>query len=309
MFTNYYQSAPGLAQDLLWKVLVHDSPTYGRLAWRIVETEAYLWKNDPASHWYRQPTKRNWVMFGPAWYVYVYKIYGMHSCFNITSSPDGDSAATLIRALEPLDWVKCMQKLRKKEKLIDLCNGPAKLFQAMDMSPTLYGGSMMYSQIRIEDDWYDVSKIVQTTRIWLTKGVDLPLRRYIGDNPHVSVRQSAELRVQNIESIKKDMSFSPKYKDSLQQYYYDVVFKHLPLKAWIDKRYAVSADHCFARIVLDTLCQWIWYDYIPKPAINHMSQQQFKKAIEIARRCIDDPDYCNVLNKQSIVWRKKKNDS
>lgn len=188
MFTHYNQSAPNLAQDLLWKILVHTSPVHWRLAWRIVETEAYLWKKDPASHGYRRPTPRNRIMFGPAGYVYVYQIYGIHYCFNITSDPNGDSAAILIRALEPVEWIQVMQRLRNKKKSTALCSWPAKLFQAMAMNKSMYGFSMDNSVLHIEHDEYECWPIIETTRIGISKWTDLPLRRYLWWNPHVSVK-------------------------------------------------------------------------------------------------------------------------
>ena len=54
---EFYQREPSLvAQDLLGKYLVR----------KIVETEAYLGKNDPAAHGFKGQTQRNAVLFGEA---------------------------------------------------------------------------------------------------------------------------------------------------------------------------------------------------------------------------------------------------
>ena len=64
---------------------------------------------------------------------YVYSIYGMHHCVNISSL--GEGAAILIRSLEPLDGTEMMRKRREKcRKDVDLCRGPGKLCQALGIS-------------------------------------------------------------------------------------------------------------------------------------------------------------------------------
>ncbi len=103
----------------------------------IVETEAYLGGDDKASHSYNgRRTPRNEAMYMPPGTSYVYSIYGTHCCMNISSL--GEGAAVLIRAVEPLTDVEKMytrRKSAKKDK--DLCNGPAKLCQAMDIDKML----------------------------------------------------------------------------------------------------------------------------------------------------------------------------
>ena len=185
-----------LAQKLLGCTLVHDSPK-GRTSGVIVETEAYL-TDDPACHAYRRKTNRNAAMFGVAGTVYVYQIYGMHYCVNIVSAEEGQGEAVLIRALQPVGGIDLMEARRKakieneiiRQSVFDLrhlCNGPAKLVQAMGISIPKHNGSSlidgpMYILPRLTNDF----EMVTTTRIGITQGADLPYRFYIKGNAFVS---------------------------------------------------------------------------------------------------------------------------
>ena len=178
-----------LAQKLLGCTLVHDSPK-GRTSGVIVETEAYL-TDDPACHAYRKKTNRNAAMFGGAGSVYVYQIYGMHYCVNIVSAEEGRGEAVLIRALEPTEGIELMEVRRNlkagNQTVRHLCNGPAKLVQAMGISIPKHNGSSlidgpMYILPRLTNDF----EMVTTTRIGITQGADLPYRFYIKGNAFVS---------------------------------------------------------------------------------------------------------------------------
>lgn len=190
--TFYGQDTITVAKNLLGCYLVHlegEETTLGR----IVETEAYL-VNDPAAHSFIGKTKRNSVLFGPVGHAYVYFIYGMHYCFNVVTGQEGKGEAVLIRALEPLQGIALMKKRRRIEKLALLCNGPARLTEALDITLLLNGIPLFDSgPIQI---WSPESlpsspvigdaDIVQTTRIGIVKARELPLRFYLKGNSYIS---------------------------------------------------------------------------------------------------------------------------
>jgi DNA-3-methyladenine glycosylase len=106
---------------------------------RIVETEAYA-PGDPSSHAFRGPTKRNRAMFGPPFFSYVYFIYGMAWCLNITSESEATGAAVLIRAIEPL-WGLAGMQARRGPAIAerDLARGPGRLCAALGIDGTFDG--------------------------------------------------------------------------------------------------------------------------------------------------------------------------
>lgn len=178
-----------MAKDLLGGVLVHRTRA-GTTSGLIVETEAYLGQADPGSHAYRGQTERNAVMFGPAGRAYVYFTYGRHYCFNVVCGPVGQAQAVLIRALEPVSGLKLMSNRRKTIDQRQLCNGPAKLTQAMGISRQHNRISLLGSQLFIKSLRVNISsqQIVTTPRIGLSHGVNRPYRFYLRGNVWISRR-------------------------------------------------------------------------------------------------------------------------
>ena len=183
----YARGALEVAPDLLNKVLVAPDGRAGR----IVEVEAYRGADDPGSHGFRGPTKRNATMFGPPGHLYVYFTYGMHWCANVVVETEGVAAAVLLRALTPLEGLDAMYAARgpaaRTER--DLCSGPAKLTQALGIDGTLDGANLVTGDlgVTILDDGQLPPRVpVVTTRIGLTNGADLPWRYYVEGTADIS---------------------------------------------------------------------------------------------------------------------------
>ena len=170
-----------LAKALLGKYLVR-----GDLKGRIVETEAYLYRDDPACHASRNRTARNEPMFGPAGNIYVYLIYGMYHCMNIVSGKTGEGEAVLIRALEPIQGIDMMRERRGIEKVENLCNGPGKLTRAFGITNEHNNLSLLDGKELQLHDSREKPEIQVTGRVGLTVGRELPLRFFIKGDRFVS---------------------------------------------------------------------------------------------------------------------------
>jgi DNA-3-methyladenine glycosylase len=137
-------SPVAVAPWLLNKVLAR-----GERAGRIVEVEAYHGANDAASHAYRGLTPRTAIMFGPPGFLYVYFTYGMHWCANVICGPEGQAAGVLIRALDPIAGLEQMREARPAARVErDLCNGPAKLCQALGITGADNGADLLADRPR-----------------------------------------------------------------------------------------------------------------------------------------------------------------
>ena len=180
-----------MAQDLLGKLLVRNYRGT-RLLGRIVETEAYLGRLDPAAHTYRGKTKRNEVMYWGGGHLYVYFTYGMHFCANVVTGKKESGEAVLIRAIEPLEGIEMMVRnrtgIRHAQKrsgspLRTLANGPAKLCEALSIRREQNGTDLLGDEIYLLDaPSLAESAVARSTRIGITNGKDKKWRFAIKGN-------------------------------------------------------------------------------------------------------------------------------
>ncbi len=179
--TSFYdRPVVDVARDLLGCVVSH-----GDTAGRIVETEAYH-HSEPACHAYVGLTPRTRVLFGPPGIAYVYRSYGIHALLNAVCEPEGEGAAVLIRALEPLEGVDLMRERRGVERERDLCSGPGKLTQALGIGLEL-NDTPLDGAISIHPRQSDESPPhAACERIGITRAVELPWRFCEIGNGHLS---------------------------------------------------------------------------------------------------------------------------
>jgi DNA-3-methyladenine glycosylase len=171
-----------VARDLVGCTVRH-----GGASGVIVETEAYH-DSEPACHAFIGHTPRTRTLFGPPGIAYVYRSYGIHALLNAVCDAVGVGAAVLIRALEPVEGVELMRRRRGLEGLEDLCSGPGKLSQALDIGLDLNGTSLCDGRIRIgprSPEWQDV-RTIAGPRIGITRAAELPWRFCAARSRYVS---------------------------------------------------------------------------------------------------------------------------
>jgi DNA-3-methyladenine glycosylase len=186
----YLRRPEQVARALLGKVLVH-TVNGEPLTGRIVETEAYLGEQDPAAHAAAGKTVRNAVLFGPAGHAYVYHIYGMHQCLNVSCLPAGTPGCVLLRALEPIAGIETMRRNRGlgAAEIAQIASGPGKLCQALGITRAEDNGrdfTDAAGPLRIVDDGFRCGEIATSSRIGITKAADLPLRFFLAGHGCVS---------------------------------------------------------------------------------------------------------------------------
>jgi DNA-3-methyladenine glycosylase len=166
------------------------------LVGRIVETEAYFGEDDPAAHSFVGRTARTEVLFGPPGYAYVYFIYGMHDCLNVSCEPEGQAGAVLIRALQPVAGLAQMavhRGLGPDAKPAQLTAGPGRLCQALKITRAEHNGmDLTSSRSNLEicetapGNVAEAAEITVTARIGISKAAERPLRFALAGNACVS---------------------------------------------------------------------------------------------------------------------------
>ena len=197
MHRRFFAEPPEIvAPQLLGKLLARRTSS-GWLAGRIVEVEAYLGPHitetpDPAAHSFRGVTDRNRVMFGQPGHAYVYFIYGMYYCVNVTCEPPGLAGCILVRALEPILGQETMatnRGLAANAAAAKLTGGPGRLCRALNITRPEHNGLDLLdpdSPLQLRHDAWKTQPVEISPRIGIRHAADLPLRFALAGHACVS---------------------------------------------------------------------------------------------------------------------------
>jgi DNA-3-methyladenine glycosylase len=180
------EATVALARYLIGKHLVHATAA-GRIAGRIVETEAYP-PGDPTGYARPGLTISNAPLFAARGTAYVRMVYGACLTLNIASEADGVGAAVLIRAVEPTQGIELMLANRPVSRLRDLARGPGRVCAAFGIGRALSGVDLCTSDVLwLERAAGPMADIQVATRIGLSRDQHRRLRFLDRGSPFVSV--------------------------------------------------------------------------------------------------------------------------
>lgn len=204
----FRQDAITVSKELLGKYLVRKYENK-EIITKIVETEAYMGIEDKAAHVYgNRRTERTEPLYLDGGHIYVYLIYGMYYCLNISAKTEGIPECVLIRAVEPIKEIDEIARNRFNKEYDELttyqkkniCNGPGKLCKALRIDKTLNCKSILGNELYIVDniedlydgvsgDYNEEFDIVESKRVnidYAEEAKDYLWRFYIKGNKHIS---------------------------------------------------------------------------------------------------------------------------
>ncbi len=186
-----------VAKNILGKFLIRKYKDT-QIVTKIVETEAYMGIKDKAAHVYNdKKTDRTKPLYLEGGHIYVYLIYGMYHCLNISANIENIPECVLIRSVEPIiglekislnRYQKTYKELNSYQKK-NITNGPGKLCMAMDISRDHNRMDLCGEELYLEDDGFVVEKIIASKRInidYAEEAVDFLWRFSVKDHPLVS---------------------------------------------------------------------------------------------------------------------------
>lgn len=194
----YNENGIDLAKNLLNKFLIREYEDK-KIITKIVETEAYMGVIDKAAHAYKnRKSTRTYPLYLNGGHIYVYLIYGMYNCLNLSANKENIPECVLIRAVEPisnLDEISYNRFLKPYEDLTtyqrkNLTNGPGKLCKGLNIDRRLSGKNIFGKELYIEDNKDDNFEIIEDKRInidYAEEDKDKPWRFYIKNNKYVSI--------------------------------------------------------------------------------------------------------------------------
>lgn len=184
---SFYERDPAaVARELLGKMLVRRIHSE-ILSGKIVETEAYYGRDDPASRAYKGRKTFNELMFLEVGKTFIYMVHG-NWLLNIVAHQKEGVGAVLIRALEPLQGIEIMQTHRAAAEIRALTSGPGKLTRSLAITKELNGVDVtdIKSGLFIVEGAVADFEIGVSHRIGVKKDLPQKLRFYIKGNKFIS---------------------------------------------------------------------------------------------------------------------------
>jgi DNA-3-methyladenine glycosylase len=179
-----------VARELLGKVLRRDG-----VALRITETEAYRWPGDTACHARVGRTARTQALWGPPGRAYVYLCYGLHNMLNLVTGGEGEAAAVLIRACEPVEGLAIIMRRRSQLVGPTLLTGPGKVGAALQLDTSMSGDPLYRRRAHglVVEDGAAPERVLVGARIGIDYALPehraLPWRFAAADTPWVTHRR------------------------------------------------------------------------------------------------------------------------
>lgn len=159
-----------VAPDLLGTTLVHKTES-GEIRGMVSEVEAYTGADDPASHSFKGQTKRNRSMWLEGGHAYIFLIYGIHYCFNVTTEQQGQPGAVLLRSV-----------ILETDHGNQHISGPGNVAKAFGLSFDQQGIDCATSDILFFEERHTNSiQFKSTPRIGISKATDFPWRFILSD--------------------------------------------------------------------------------------------------------------------------------
>jgi DNA-3-methyladenine glycosylase len=179
---SFFQRDPlSCARDLIGTELI-----WGDCSGIVVEVEAYAAINDEAAHTFTRPSARSFIERNKAGSAYVYFSYGNHWMLNVLVKGKANGFV-LFRAIEPRRGIESMKKRRGVDDLRQLCSGPGKLTQALDITDRHHEMDLCADPRRcFVSDAKTTFDVVADKRIGISRSAHLPWRFTLRGSEFVS---------------------------------------------------------------------------------------------------------------------------
>ncbi len=154
----------------------------------VVEAEAYMVESDEASHTFTRPSTREFVRRNKPGAAYIYFNYGVHWMLNVLVKGGPRDGLILIRAIEPRRGLELMRERRGVEDVRQLCSGPGKLTQALDITKRHHEIDLCSDQAHcFRKRPNDNVQVVADPRVGISRAKDFPWRFTLRGSEFISV--------------------------------------------------------------------------------------------------------------------------